>query len=105
MHQPEGFVEKGNDWVWHLFKSLYLKQAGCCWHFKLNEELEKIGFKRIVCEHSIWIYMKDNVHIIVPVFIDDMTIASKSKHCWHGTILWKISCKMLGRLLKFCRYF
>jgi hypothetical protein len=56
-----------------------LKQAGCCWHFKLNEELEKMGFKRIVCEHSIWIFIKDNVCIIVLVFIDDMTIASKSK--------------------------
>jgi hypothetical protein len=79
MHQPEGFVENGNGWVWHLFKSLYgLKQAGHCWHFKLKEELEKMGFKRNVCEHSIWIFIKDKVRIIVPVFIDDMTIAVRA---------------------------
>jgi hypothetical protein len=38
MRQPEGFVEKGNNWVWRLIKSIYgLKQAGHCWHKKLNE--------------------------------------------------------------------
>ena len=79
MRQPEGFVEKGKDWVWRLLKSLYgLKQAGRCWHKKLNEVLEVMGFKRIVCEHSIWIYGKGDTRIIIPVFIDDMTIAGKS---------------------------
>jgi Reverse transcriptase (RNA-dependent DNA polymerase) len=79
MRQPEGFVEKGKDWVWRLQKSLYgLKQAGRCWHKKLNEVLESMGFKRIVCEHSIWIFGKDEMRIIIPVFIDDMTIAAKS---------------------------
>jgi Reverse transcriptase (RNA-dependent DNA polymerase) len=49
MWQPEGFVEKGDDWYWRLLKSLYgLKQAGRCWHKKLNEVLEQMGFKRMV---------------------------------------------------------
>jgi len=79
MRQPEGFVEKGDDWFWCLLKSLYgLKQAGRCWHKKLNEVLEKLGFKRTVSEHSIWIFQRDDVRIIIPVFIDDMTIAAKS---------------------------
>ena len=79
MQQPEGFVEKGNNWVWRLLKSLYgLKQAGRCWHKKLNEEFEKMGFQKVVCEHSVWIYSKGETRIIIPVFIDDMTIASKS---------------------------
>jgi hypothetical protein len=80
MRQPEGFVEKGNDWFWRLLKSLYgLKQAGRCWHKKLNEVLEQLGFKRTICEHSVWIFQRDDVRIIIPVFIDDMTIAAKSK--------------------------
>src|SRR3984957_10722802 len=80
MRQPEVFVERGNNWVWHLLKSIYgLKQAGRCWHKKLNEVFEKIGFRRITCEHSIWIYRRDDVRIVIPVFIDDMTIAAKSK--------------------------
>jgi hypothetical protein len=80
MKQPEGFMEKGSDWYWHLLKSLYgLKQAGRCWHKKLNEVLESLGFKRTICEHSIWVYHRGDVRIIIPVFIDDMTIAAKSK--------------------------
>jgi hypothetical protein len=79
MRQPPGFVEKGSDWVWRLLKAIYgLKQAGRCWHKKLNTVLEDMGFRRIVCEHSIWIYRKDDVRIIIPVFIDDITIASES---------------------------
>jgi hypothetical protein len=68
MKQPEGFVEKGDDWFWRLLKSLYsLKQAGQCWHKKLNEVLEQMGFKRLICEHSIWIYSRGDSRIIVPV--------------------------------------
>jgi hypothetical protein len=80
VHQPEGFVDKGDDCIWRLLKALYgLKQAGRCWHKKLNEVLEKMGFIRLTCEHSIWIYKRNNTWIIIPVFIDDMTIAAKSK--------------------------
>ena len=44
VHQPEGFVEKGTNWVWHFLKSIYgLKQAGRCWHKKFNEVFGKIG--------------------------------------------------------------
>jgi hypothetical protein len=79
MRQPEGFVEKGKDWYWRLLKSLYgLKQAGRCWHKKLNEVLESMDFKRTVSDHSIWVFQRGDVRIIIPVFIDDMTIAAKS---------------------------
>ena len=44
-----------------------------------NSVLESMGFTRILCEHSIWIYHCGDVHVIIPVFIDDMTFASKSK--------------------------
>jgi hypothetical protein len=79
MHQPEGFVEKDKTWVWCLIKSIYgLKQAGQFWHKKLNEELESMGFKRVVCSHSIWIFKQGDSRIIIPVFIDNMTIVAKS---------------------------
>lgn len=80
MRQPEGFEEKGAGWVWRLKRSLYgLKQAGRVWHETLNERLEEMGFKRILCEHSIWVFGRGDSRIIIPVFIDDMTIAAKSK--------------------------
>ena len=31
------------------------------------------------CGHSIWIYQKDGIKVIIPIFVDDMTIISKSK--------------------------
>lgn len=80
MRQPEGFQTKPPHWVMLLIKSLYgLKQSGRNWHLELNTTLEKMGFKRIVCENSVWVYLRDGVRIIIPVFIDDMTIAAKSK--------------------------
>jgi hypothetical protein len=38
-----------------------------------------MGFKRMICEHSIWVFQWGDEQIIIPVFIDDMTIAAKSK--------------------------
>lgn len=80
MEQPEGFHEKGPDYVWRLMKSLYgLKQAGRQWHKKLHETLtSKMGFKQVKCEHSIWVYQRGNTRIIIPVFVNDMTIAAKT---------------------------
>ena len=58
MKQPEGFEEKSPEWVWRLLKALYgLKQAGRCWHEKLHEVLTKLGFSRLVCEHSVLVLL------------------------------------------------
>ncbi|EEB89105.1 hypothetical protein MPER_12841, partial [Moniliophthora perniciosa FA553] len=64
MTQPEGFRQGGPRIVCRLDKSLYgLKQAPRLWD-------EKLG---------IYIYQNDNVKVIVPVFVDDITLASKSE--------------------------
>ena len=88
MKQPEDFEEKDSSWVWHLIKSLYgLKQVGNVWHEKLNSVLVSMGFKHAIVKHSIWIYQRDGVHIIIPVFVDDMTtIAAKLKETIQGPI-------------------
>jgi hypothetical protein len=36
-----------------------------------------MGFKRIQSDHSVYVFIKDHTHIILPVFVDDITIASK----------------------------
>jgi hypothetical protein len=80
MQQPEGFEKRGPDYVCRLLKSLYgLKQAGRMWYIKLDKILTEIGFTRVLCDHSIWVWNKAGVRIIVPVFVDDLTIASTSK--------------------------
>ena len=62
-----------------LSKSIYgLKQAGRQWHKKLMSILYELGFKRLESDRSIFIFVKDDVKIILPVYIDDMTLASKS---------------------------
>ena len=38
-----------------------------------------MGFQRTVSDQSIWVFQRDAAHIIIPVFIDHMTIAAKSK--------------------------
>lgn len=65
--------------VWKLLKPLYgLKQSSRQWHKKLDAALSLIGFTQVQCNHSIWVWHKDEQHIIVPVFVDDMTIVANS---------------------------
>jgi hypothetical protein len=61
-----------------------LKQSGRIGHKKLEKELQDMGFAKVGCDHSIWVYQKDGIKIIIPVFVDDMTIVSKSKDAIQG---------------------
>ena len=80
IEQPEGFHQGAKDEFLRLLKGLYgLKQSPRIWHKKLHKVLVGLGFKQVRCDHSIWVYEKDGMRIILPVFVDDMTIASKSK--------------------------
>lgn len=75
MRQPEGFHEGGPNMVCRLLKSLYgLKQSPRQWHKKLRSVLESMGFKRLKSDHSIYLYMKDDIRVILPVWVDDMTL-------------------------------
>ena len=61
-------------------KSLYgLKQAGRMWHQKLDKELTSIGFSLVDSDNSIWVYTKEGIRIIIPIFVDNMTIDAKDK--------------------------
>lgn len=80
MKQPEGFPLGEPDDVLGLLKGIYgLKQASRIWHQKLHQVLTLLGFVKVKSDHSIWVYEKDGVRIIVPVFVDDLTLVSKSR--------------------------
>ena len=80
MEQPEGFPQGSPDMVLRLKKPLYgLKQGPFLWHEKLDEILTSLGFTKLQSDASVWFYEKDGVRIIVPVYVDDMTVVSKSK--------------------------
>lgn len=83
MKIPEGVeIEgvQGSEWVLKLLKGLYgIKQGPRIWSKKLNDELSKLGFTRLECDHSVFLFERDDVKLIVPVHVDDLVIASKSK--------------------------
>ena len=61
-----------------LVKGLYgLKQSGRLWYHKLAETLEVMGFTQIQSDPSIYVWIADGVRVILPVFVDDITLVSK----------------------------
>jgi hypothetical protein len=78
MKQPEGFEVGGPDHVCKLVKSLYgLKQAGRVWNKTLHSALSPMGFNRVQSDHGLYIYFRDDVRLLMPVFVDDITLACK----------------------------
>jgi hypothetical protein len=80
MQQPDGFAERNSTWVARLLKGLYgLKQGGREWFHRLGEVLVELGFAHIRSDSTVFIWEKDGVKVIVPVFMDNITLASKLK--------------------------
>jgi len=80
MKQPEGYEKGGPEYVCKLNKALYgLKQAARQWNTKLHTVLALMGFRRLQSDRSLYIFERDSVRIIMPVFIDDITFASRSQ--------------------------
>src|SRR5215469_8592877 len=87
MKHPEGFHQGGKDTVLKLIKSIYgLKQSPRLWHQKLDSVLQTLGFKKVQSDNALWVYQLDGVRIILPVFVDDMTIVSKSRDAINSVI-------------------
>jgi hypothetical protein len=82
IEEPEGFKTKqgGKRLVCRLNKSLYgLKQSSWLWGETLEKVLITLGFKKTYSDASLYIYDRDDIKIIMPVFVDDITLASKSQ--------------------------
>ena len=79
MAQPCGFVQQGPEYVCKLNKSIYgLKQSPRLWSEKLGSAMKELGFTKAYSDPSLYIYDRDNIKVIVPVFVDDITLACKS---------------------------
>ncbi|KAJ2921830.1 hypothetical protein H1R20_g15268, partial [Candolleomyces eurysporus] len=88
MRQPEGFHEGGPNVMCRLKKSLYgLRQAARQWNKKLHSVLLELGFTRLRSDRSVYIYAKGEVRIIMPVYIDNVTLASKDTALLDQTVL------------------
>ena len=79
MQQPDSFYFGNPGDILMLVKSLYgLKQAGRVWNKTLHATLLKLGFRWLKSDASLYLYQRDSVCIIMPIFIDDITIASSN---------------------------
>ena len=78
MSQPEGFAVPGKEHlVCRLKKSLYgLKQSPRQWYQKLNKTFMQLGFWHIQSNNCIYVWAKDGLCIMLPVFVDDLTLAA-----------------------------
>jgi len=87
MKQPEGYHQGGPNVVCELHKSLYgLKQSARQWNKKLHSVLDSMDFKRVLSDNSIHIYSRNQVKLIVPIFIDDITLVSKDNAAMDSTV-------------------
>jgi len=79
VRQADGFQVNGPNWVWRLNKSLYgLKQSPRLFGRKFAEVMRLMGCIQLHSDSCIYIWERDEVKIFVPVFVDDITLASKS---------------------------
>jgi transposase InsO family protein len=79
----EGELRDGEDpkhWVVKLLKGLYgIKQGPRLWALKLHSVLVSIGFERIDCDYSVYVYRHGGVKVFMPIHVDDLLIASNLK--------------------------
>jgi len=79
----EGGPGPGEDpkrWVVRLLKGLYgIKQGPRIWAPKLHSVLTGIGFERTDCDHSVYVYRRAGVRIMLPIHVDDLLLALNSR--------------------------
>jgi hypothetical protein len=62
-----------------LNKALYgLKQGGRQWYLKLSEVMKLIGFTKVRSEPCVYVYERNGDRVLVPSYVDDLHIISKS---------------------------
>ena len=73
MKTLEGFMVEGElcdgedpkHWVVRLLKGLYgIKQGPCLWALKLHLVLVSIGFERIDCDYSVYVYWHGEAGVV-----------------------------------------
>ena len=87
MKPPPGFHE--GEWgdVLHLCKLLYgLKQSARMWNKKLHSALQELGFTRVRSDSSLDVYERGEVRIYMPIYVDDITIVSRSQAVIDGVV-------------------
>jgi hypothetical protein len=80
MHQPPGFIDVDHPtYIYKLDKALYgFKQAPRAWFAQLNSKLLQLRFSASKANVSLFIFNRDDVHIYMLIYVDDIIIVSSS---------------------------
>ncbi|KAJ0443134.1 putative RNA-directed DNA polymerase [Helianthus annuus] len=80
MFQPPGFTSTSHPkFVCKLNRSLYgLKQAPRAWYQRFVGYLLKCGFKRSVCDTSLFVYKKGDQIAYLLLYVDDIILTASS---------------------------
>ncbi|KAF5799967.1 putative RNA-directed DNA polymerase [Helianthus annuus] len=79
MKLPPGYYSKNETKVCKLVKSLYgLKQAPRKWNERLTNVLLGLGFVQSRCDHSLFIFSKDEITVYLLVYVDDIVVTGNS---------------------------
>src|ERR1700742_2845921 len=76
----EKYTPQGKRLYCMLLKAIYgLKQGSRQWYLKLSEVMQDLGFKKVRSEPCVYVFLCGDDQVIVPSYVDDLHIASKSK--------------------------
>ncbi|KAJ0609721.1 putative RNA-directed DNA polymerase [Helianthus annuus] len=76
---PQGYYSSDETRVCKLVKSLYgLKQAPRKWNERLNGVLVDYGFVQSKCDHSMYVLAKNEVFVVLLVYVDDIVVTGNS---------------------------
>ncbi|PNY08247.1 pentatricopeptide repeat-containing protein mitochondrial-like [Trifolium pratense] len=105
MKLPPGLMKQENGLVCKLHKSLYgLRHAPRCWFSKLSAALKQYGLHQSYSDYSLFSMQKDNVQLVVLVYVDDLIVSGNDSTAIHQFKLYLNRCfhtKDLGRLKYF----
>ena len=78
MHQPEGFIQKGQEHlVCKLKRSIYLWSPPVTWIFALDSKLKEMGFKQ--ADSDPCLLCKDfRRDVFIAVYVNDILLVGKS---------------------------
>jgi len=104
MKLPPGFKVSQLGAVCKLQKSLYGRQAPRCWFAKLSSALTRYGFQQSQKDHSLFTLNKNDIQLVVLVYVDDLVIAGNDGtaiQCFKDYLNQCFHMKDLGRLKYF----
>jgi hypothetical protein len=79
MRQPDGF-DDGSGRICKLKRALYgLKQAGRIWNKTLHSTLTTMGYSRTHADPCVYTKIKDDITIVLTVWVDDLIICGNSE--------------------------